>query len=87
MLTVECLETCRLVSKVEEMPAMLRQKTDMEPPVLKSKILVRLIHLAVEENVLHRIRIDPPLRPLIYAACVEKRRFVIPSRRICRKND
>ena len=54
---------------------------------LKSKILVRLIHLAVEENVLHRIRIDPPLRPLIYAACVEKRCFVIPSRRICRKND
>ena len=86
MLTVERLKPRNLVGEVQEMSAVLRQKTDMEPLVLERKVLVRLVHLAVEENILHRIRIYAPLRTLIDAARVEKRRFVVPAWRIGRQH-
>ena len=53
------------------MTAMLGKKPHLEPVVFKGKILVRLIHLLVVKDVLHRIGIDAPLRPLINATRVE----------------
>ena len=86
MLPVECLEASLLVCKVEKMPAMFGKKPHLKPVILQSEILVCLVHLLVVEDVLHRIGIDAPLRPLINAACVEQRRLVIAARGISRKH-
>ena len=87
MLAVERLESGRLVREVEEVPAVLGEKPHLEPVVLERQVLVRLVELLVVQNVLHRIRVDAPLRALVDAPGIEKRRFVVSAGRIRRKDD
>ena len=87
MLAVERLESGRLVREVEEVPAVLGEKPHLEPVVLERQVLVRLVELLVVQNVLHRIRVDAPLRALVDAPGVEERRLVVASRRIRRKDN
>ena len=87
MLAVERLEARRLVGEVEKMPAVFGEKPHLKPVVLKRDVFVRLVYLVVVQYILHRIWIDPALRALIDAACVEEGRLVVPARRVCGQNN
>jgi len=87
MLPVEGLEAGLLIREVQQVAAVLRQETHLQPIVLEGEIFVGLILLHVVQHVLHGIRIHPPLRTLVDAAGVENRRFVISSRRIRRQRN
>ena len=87
MLAVERFVARRLVGEIEEMPAVLGEKPHLEPVVLERQVLVRLVELLVVQHVLHRIRVDAPLRALVDAPGVEERRLVVASRRVRRKDN
>ena len=87
VLAVEGFEAGLLVREVEEMSAMLGEETELQPVVLHREVLVDLVDLAVVQHVLHRVRIDAPLRALVDAARVEHGGLVVTARRVRRQHD
>ena len=85
MLTVKRLKACLLVGEIEQVTSVLGEKPHLEPVVLERQVLVRLVDLLVVQHVLHRIRIDAPLRALVDAPRVEERRLVVAAWRVCRE--
>ena len=87
VLAVEDLEAGLLVGEVEQVPAVLRQESHLEPLVLEHEVLVVLVDLLVVQHVLHRVRVHAALRALVDASREEDWRLVIAARRVRREHD
>ena len=85
VLTVERFEAGLLVCEVEQVTAVFREESHLEPVILQRQVLVGLVELGVMQDILHWVRINASLCALIDTARVKERCLVISSRCVGRQ--